>query len=42
MNMQDKDTLPIQSPDEDDLPNVSRRSFFKRAALAGTGVTRAL
>jgi hypothetical protein len=38
MNMQDKDTLPIQSPDEDDLPNISRRSFFKRAALAGAGV----
>ncbi len=38
MNMQDKNTLPIQNPDEDDLPNISRRSFFKRAALAGTGV----
>jgi len=39
--MTDKSTnnqIPVQNLDENDLPSVSRRSFFKRTALAGVGV----
>jgi reductive dehalogenase len=41
MSEKSSNQIPVQNLDENDLPNISRRRFFKRTALAGAGVMAA-